>query len=215
VVSERHDGKEDYSAWLLPAVERTLAAGGFALPDVDLFSAAAGPGSFTGLRVGLTSVKAWGEVYQRPVAAVSRLEALAHQANSSGAFVASFVDARREQVFGGLYHRRGEELRLVGEEAVISPAAFIDFVSKETGAAAVAWVSLDAACLTKEPAWVMRAARREFVVSAEPLLAPAIGVIATRRAQTGRVDDPLTLDANYVRRPDAEIFWKGVAGHGR
>src|SRR5207245_1176689 len=113
----RHDSVEDYSVWLLPAVERILVESGVRLSDVELFAAAAGPGSFTGLRVGLTSVKAWSEVYGRPVVAVSRLEALAHQAGESGAFVAPFVDARREQLFGGLYRRIGEEFKLVGEEA--------------------------------------------------------------------------------------------------
>src|ERR1700687_3048948 len=74
-----HEGAEDYSSWLLPAVERALTAASITMPDVGLYAIAAGPGSFTGVRVGLTTVKAWSEVYARPIAAVSRLEALAIQ----------------------------------------------------------------------------------------------------------------------------------------
>src|SRR6185437_5665895 len=54
----------------------------FAMQDVDLFAVAVGPGSFTGLRIGLTAVKAWAELYQRPIAAISGLEAIASQAHS-------------------------------------------------------------------------------------------------------------------------------------
>ena len=212
---QRHDDAEDYAAWLLPAVQRVLAESSVRLSDVDVFAAAAGPGSFTGLRVGLASVKAWAEAYGRPVAPVSRLEALAHQVGESSGLVAPFVDARREQVFGGLYRRTGEDLRLVGQEAVISPAAFIDLVSREAGAQRVVWPSLDPGCLTKEAAWASRAASGDAIVTVEPAVAVAIGRLAFRRARDGRLSDALTLDANYVRRSDAEIFWKGGPAHGR
>src|SRR5271157_4710992 len=79
-----HDNGEDYSTWLLPAVNRVLSAAGHKLTDVDLYAAAAGPGSFTGIRIALTTVKAWNEVLGKPIAAVSRLEALAVQAVGSG-----------------------------------------------------------------------------------------------------------------------------------
>src|SRR5262249_34272136 len=207
----RHESSEDYSAWLLPAVERTLSAAGVGLPEVELFAAAAGPGSFTALRVGLTSVKAWSEVYGRPVVSVSRLEALARQARQPGPFVAAFVDARREQLFAALFRRDESGLTLVDEEAVVTPAAFLGFVVAKAAGAGVAWGSLDPECLLRAPGWAARAALGEVVHAAEPALAPAIGMIALRRAANGDVNDALTLDANYVRRSDAEIFWKGTS----
>jgi len=84
------------------------AAGGQEMPgrqrlrmeQVDAYAAAAGPGSFTGVRVGLTSVKAWAEVYGKRIAAVSRLEALAAEAPEETAWVAAFFNAQRGQVFG-------------------------------------------------------------------------------------------------------------------
>jgi len=209
-----HESSEDYSAWLLPAVAQTLASAGVQLADVDLFAAAAGPGSFTGLRVGLTSVKAWSELYHRPVVGVSRLEALANQADSTSQFIASFVDARRAQIFAALYRRSADGLQLVGEEAVIAAAQFLAFVEQQAVDEPVTWVSLDPECITREPSWAARAARGESILQAEAILAPAIARIATRRAATGELSDSLTLDANYVRRSDAEIFWKDAA-HGR
>ena len=98
--TESHDTPEDYSSWLLPAVGRVLEAASSKLDQVDVFAAAAGPGSFTGVRVGLTTVKAWAEVYGRGIAAVSRLEALAEESSGKAPYVAPFFDARRNQVFG-------------------------------------------------------------------------------------------------------------------
>jgi len=78
---ESHRTDEDYSSWLLPAIGRVLTAAQAELREVQVFAAAAGPGSFTGVRVGLTTIKAWAEVYGRGIAAVSRLEGLAREAN--------------------------------------------------------------------------------------------------------------------------------------
>ena len=71
-----HPAAEDFSSWLLPAVHRALAQNRLSLGSLDGYAVCSGPGSFTGLRVGLTTVKAWAEIYRKPIAAVSRLEAL-------------------------------------------------------------------------------------------------------------------------------------------
>ena len=88
-----HESQEDYSSWLLPAVRECLEGSGLQMELVDAYAAAAGPGSFTGVRVGLTTVKAWAEVYGKRVVAVSRLEALATEASEGTAWVAAFVNA--------------------------------------------------------------------------------------------------------------------------
>src|SRR5580704_8617129 len=116
-----HDTADDYSIWLLPAIGRALQASALTFADIDVYVAASGPGSFTGVRVGLTTVKAWAEVTGRPIVGVSRLEALATQAAPAAEFVASFTNAQRKQIFGALYRREGEQLHRIGEETVISP----------------------------------------------------------------------------------------------
>src|ERR1700741_4979675 len=125
---ESHTTAEDYSSWLLPAVIRVLTAAGVAaLPDIELYAVAAGPGSFTGVRVGLTTVKAWSEVYGCPIAAVSRLEAIAEQGIGSSPYVAAFIDARRNQIFAALYRRQAASLQRVEEEMVIAPDKFVEW----------------------------------------------------------------------------------------
>src|ERR1700686_4378969 len=90
-----HDTVEEYSSWLLPTVGKVLAANSLKMADVEAYAVGAGPGSFTGVRVGLTTVKAWGEVYGRPIAPVSRLEAVASQSEAGRPFVAAFIDGSR------------------------------------------------------------------------------------------------------------------------
>src|SRR5260221_12635043 len=77
-----------------------------ALDDVDLFAVAAGPGSFTGLRIGIATIQGLAFVTKRPVAAISSLDALAHAASvdaTPGTAVAAWVDAHRRGVFSALY----------------------------------------------------------------------------------------------------------------
>src|SRR5260370_3836525 len=91
------------------------------MEDVDAYAVAAGPGSFTGVRVGLTTVKAWSEVYGKRIAAVSRLEAMAAEAAPGSAWVAAFADARRGHAFGAIFQRDRERLARAGEGMVIVP----------------------------------------------------------------------------------------------
>jgi len=208
-----HDSSEDYSSWLLPAVDRVLQGSGLEMANVDGYAVAAGPGSFTGVRVGLTTVKAWAEVYGKRIAAVSRLEAIAMEGVLESSHVAAFVDAHRGQVFGAIFQRKGEVLERLGEEKVIPPGKFIETAAELANGESISWVSIDAGVLASEENWKTREARGEHVESVSCVLAPTIGRIGSRELATGRFTDALSLDANYVRRSDAEIFWKGAA-HG-
>jgi tRNA threonylcarbamoyladenosine biosynthesis protein TsaB len=211
----RHDSPDDYSIWLLPAVDRTLAAAHLGLAEIDLYAVAAGPGSFTGVRAGLTTVKAWAEVYRRPAVGVSRLEALASQAPPASDLVAAFFDARREQLFAALFERNAGGFALLGEESLIAPQDFLAFVAKQAEARPVHWVSLDPQAVSHSSAWPARELLGESVQAADPLLAPAIARSALRAAAAGRSVGALELDANYIRRCDAEVFQKGSAAHGK
>lgn len=212
--SAQHDSGEDYSTWLLPAVDRVLNAAGRGIPDVGIYAAAAGPGSFTGIRIALTTVKAWNEVFHRPIAAVSRLEAFAMQAVGSSTptppqVVAAYSDAQRGQLYGAVYRREGTSHHSVGGERVITPAELLGWVGEVAGDQSVAWVSPDPASLAADPAWQERRGRGEVLEQVPRLLAPAIARVAMQLAAQNRLTDALRLDANYIRRPDAEVKWKG------
>ena len=93
-------------------LDRVLGQAGVELGQIELFAVATGPGSFTGLRVGLTAVKGWAEVLGRPIAAVSVLEAVAVQAQGDAHLLAAVIDARGGQIFGGIFRREGADGRL-------------------------------------------------------------------------------------------------------
>ena len=111
VLSERvSTDHEPYSASVLRETRELLDGARISLEEIDLFAVDAGPGSFTGLRVGLTTVKGWAEVLGKPVAAVSGLEAMAAQVSPSlaaGSLVAAVMDARRGQIFGAVSCSQG------------------------------------------------------------------------------------------------------------
>jgi len=210
-----HDSQEDYSSWLLPAVRKCLLGSGFVMEDVGAYAVATGPGSFTGVRVALTTVKAWAEVYGKRIVAVSRLEALAIEASGGTPVVAAFANAQRGQVFGAVYQRNGTGVIRLGEEMVVAPGKFIEAAAELAKGENMAWVSADAECVTCEAAWRAREVRGERVECVSSVRAPMIGRMGLAGYAEGRFTDALALDANYVRRPDAEIFWTGSAAHGR
>jgi tRNA threonylcarbamoyladenosine biosynthesis protein TsaB len=215
IALKRHEDTSDYSAWLLPAVEQVLAEAASKLEQVDLLAVATGPGSFTGLRVGLTTVKAWAEVYGKPIVGVSRLEAIARSQKTDGGLVAACYNAHRGQLFAGLYRSTSGRLARVGDERVISPEDLMELIKSQVGNEPVTWISLDPELLNNLEAWKQRVARGDILHVGAPDLASSIGSLAEDRALRGEFSDPLALDANYVRRSDAEIFWKGPLSHVR
>jgi len=203
-----HREMEDYSTWLLPAVDGLFKEIGKSFEELDLLAVATGPGSFTAVRVGLCTVKAWAEVYGKQLVGVSRLEAMARSASADG-WVAASYDAHRSQIFAGLYRRTAGNLQLIEEQMVIAPDEFVAFVKKAAGEEAVRWVTLAPEVIGGHEEWTKQLGSEAQFIACEPGLANAIGELAEEKAARGEFTDVLLLDANYVRRSDAEIYWKG------
>jgi tRNA threonylcarbamoyladenosine biosynthesis protein TsaB len=206
--SANHDTDEEYSCWLLPAVHRLLKASGCSLPDVDAFAVACGPGSFTGVRIGLTTVKAWSEVFAKPVAAVSRLKAIAWKGAAGRKCIAAFANARRGQVFGAVYYQEEDGFKRAGDEMVIAPGEFIQIAVEQARGESLAWATPEADALIAAPEWREREKLGDELQIVSPFLADTIARLAEIEVAAGRATGSLELDANYVRRTDAEVHWK-------
>ncbi len=168
------DGGDGYGHLLFEA----LGALSVQMKDVDGFAAASGPGTFTGVRIGLTAVKGLGEALGKPVYGVSNLEALL---GFGDGLVVPFYDARRGDVYARL---------LDGTEVVMPLARVRELVGRE-----VEWVSFEAV--------------DDMAVTLAPrVIAGAVGKLAEKRWLAGERPDPAALDANYVRRTDAELNWR-------
>jgi tRNA threonylcarbamoyladenosine biosynthesis protein TsaB len=172
---------------LFPELLALVAAQGWDARHVDCFAAASGPGSFTGVRIGLAAAKGLAEAAGVKAAGISNLRAMAWHGRAD--LRAPVLDARRGQVYGAVY---GQRLDPVQSEVVMTledwlaglPAGDIEFLAQDPAPFAE----------------VLRGRRLEIVPRA---LAGAIGVLAEAEPT-----DPALVDANYVRRSDAELFWK-------
>src|SRR5919201_467630 len=118
-----------FSAQLIPQLARMLAKHRLDKREIDGFAVASGPGSFTGLRIGLTAVKALAEILRKPIATVSVLEALALAANHEGR-VTAVVDAGRSEVFVGVYDIRNDQA-FKREEVLLTQEELLDQKSGE------------------------------------------------------------------------------------
>jgi tRNA threonylcarbamoyladenosine biosynthesis protein TsaB len=207
---------EIYSSRMFRHLDFILHELSLGLEQIDVFAVAAGPGSFTGLRVGLTAVKGWAEVFGKRIAAVSALEAVAVQSSFRAGVLAPVLDARRSQVYYALYRHRGpgadDQLILDGEQRVATPAEFLAELQALSGISACRVVtpepSLVAHLLYKSEAANRSGHKMEInIEQASSVLAPSIGRLAVFQAKRGQLVDALALNANYVRRSDAERQW--------
>jgi tRNA threonylcarbamoyladenosine biosynthesis protein TsaB len=174
---------EGFSNMLFGAIEALLARQAVTLPEIDLFAGASGPGSFTGVRIGLSAIKGLAEVLGKRVVAVSNLEALAEFGTSDAR--ATIIDARRGEVYAAVYDGAG---RQIVPEVVLSHQRFLSLLPEGE----IEWISQDFAPF-----------------NAPRALAAAIARIAIRRAAAGLAQDPAVIEANYVRRSDAELLFSG------
>ena len=172
----------------------------FQLQDIDIFAAARGPGSFTGLRVGIAAVQGFVAAHRRQGAGVTTLEALAWKTGMPGALVAPMIDARRGDIYGGVYRRNrtNSEFDTLVEEyppVVLKPAQWLCSLPRKPlifcGDAAIRYRSL----IEEEPEW-----RIHWV---DLYLASTIAELAAT-SNSG------PLAPLYVRKTDAEIAREGI-----
>src|SRR5262245_3537071 len=178
--------------------------------DIDLFAVASGPGSFTGLRVGIATVQGLALVHGRRVVGVSALEALAHAAGKAlaeGSLVGAWMDAGRAEVFSALFRLSASSSlnwqRLIEVEAAVvgGPAGVLERWADLLGGAPVVMAGAGAVMHGE----LIRAHRLNARVVDVGQLAGTIGLIAGSRAVAGETVDPAGVRPLYVRRPDAEL----------
>jgi len=195
VVSLR--SREGFAHLIFQQIQALVARHGKTLDDLDGFAAAAGPGSFSGVRVGLTAVKGLAEATGKRVAPVSNLLAMAYA--GQGTRRAAVIQARRGEVYGAVYD---EQLRPVVAEMVGPCSRFLEAI----GALEVTFVISDPTPIPDLIAGTRFAGAPVATVARE--LAGAVACVAARLFAQGGSLAPEAVDANYIRRADAEEMWK-------
>ena len=180
-----------FSAQLVPQIAALLEEHGLSKSQIDAFIVVSGPGSFTGLRVGLAAIKALAEILHKPIVPVSFLEVVARAAGTQGRVIA-LLDAGRGQLYSGEYEMSDERAQLI-QEHLISREALPD-LSRTVA------ISIPDTALASTS---RQAGLRTFEVKAIP--PEMIAVLGWSKLRDGEIVSPEQLDANYVRRSD-EIF---------
>ncbi|HHV47296.1 MAG TPA: tRNA (adenosine(37)-N6)-threonylcarbamoyltransferase complex dimerization subunit type 1 TsaB [Tissierellia bacterium] len=119
-----------HSENLVPMIKEVLDSLKLHVRDIDLYGVAVGPGSFTGLRIGIATVKAFAHVYNKPIVGISTLEALAFNLSFNGLIV-PMIDARRNRVYTGIYRWKRDRLINVMEPTVMDINNLIETLPKE------------------------------------------------------------------------------------
>ena len=181
-----------FSAQLIPQITGLLFKYQLGKQDIEGFAVASGPGSFTGLRVGLAAVKALAEVLRKPIAEISLLEAIASASGLRGTVIAA-LDAGRNEVYVGEYDV--QECATALNQSLLTREEFLASIR---------------GCIVTPDASLVRAARNAGLPVKE-ISHPRSDTIAQlgwKKIMAGDTVSPEVLDANYIRRSDAEIFSK-------
>jgi|SRR5450755_538381 tRNA threonylcarbamoyladenosine biosynthesis protein TsaB len=180
-----------FSAQLVPQIAALLSKHGFSKTDIGAFAVVSGPGSFTGVRVGLAAIKALAEVLEKPIAAVSLLEAVAVSGGAPGR-VTAVLDAGRGEVYAGEYGVHPSDTRLLWERLLTRA----ELLEAATGSTVVT------------PDSNLAEAAREAGLPVNQIELPRADLIARlgwKKILTGKIVSPEALDANYLRS-SSEIF---------
>jgi len=194
------ESQETHSVRLLPGIETLLRSCRADVRDVDAFAVVCGPGSFTGVRIGLTTIKGLAETLSRPVIPVTAFEAWVEKYPEQAGILVPVIDARRGEVYGAVFSRNGEVTQTISPGKVEKVSELLSSIGHPDacflGGGAAVYESL----IAVHPGW--------RVLRGDLFLGRAVSRIACRRAGIKNFLSAAELQAYYLRRPDAEIKWK-------
>lgn len=123
--------QKKHSEKLMIAIDHLLTDGGLSIKDIDVFGIVIGPGSFTGLRIGMATVKGFAQALNKPVVGVSTLESLAMNIPFASGLICPILDAQRNQTYTGVFHFEDERLKTDMKDTVMEIDDLITFLRKQ------------------------------------------------------------------------------------
>lgn len=212
-----------YAVTLFDLVERALSQARMGFSDIELYAVSNGPGSFTGIRVGLAAAQGWAKAFAKPVRGVTLLEALVEQAHPTADWAVPLLDARRGEYFVGFFRKTPggpssiDTFEATGPGQVVRPDRLVTLQEAlGHGGQCRTFSGGSVACITRTHDLKARSLRKSLPldlawIDVSGTLLGAIARVALRAHEDGNVTQPEELDACYIRRSDAEMNWRSSA----
>ena len=195
--------KLTHSEQLIPHLDNMMKDAGVSREEVTAVACSLGPGSFTGLRMGLASIKMMACIWDVPLIGVDTLEALAWNMAGGEAYALPIMDAQRGNVYAALYSVHGSEVIKGEQETVIS----IDELTEK-----VSGLSVPVTALGEAADKYADKLTEAGITLAPPAIrccrAGSVAMAAWNKLETGKTESPLTVTPNYIRRSEAEVQWE-------
>ena len=195
--------RQTHSRHLLEMIHQTISIAGISLNEIDAFAVTQGPGSFTGLRIGLSCVKGLAYATGKPMIAVSTLETLAYQAavnvDKKDFLICPLLDARKNEVYFAGFLQKNNQLTITTQEMVLPPEKIA--------------LHVEGPCFFLGNGAIMYKNILEKIFKNSALFAPphqnyvrshTVAILAINRFKNGNIDDISTIVPKYIRKSDAE-----------
>jgi tRNA threonylcarbamoyladenosine biosynthesis protein TsaB len=203
LIDEFETGAPDrHSSDLLPAIDKLLSKNSCGIEDVGALCIGLGPGSFTGLRVGITTMRALAISLKRPIAGISSIDAIAHNASGHNSTICLVIDARQNKVYARLYRCNG---KVITPKSKILLLGIKDLLKKNKARGPVLFLG-DGLKQHKEDILKQEGLNAEF--APEPLWYPkaaVIGRLGYDRLKRGGRDNAFTLSPLYIYPKECQV----------
>jgi tRNA threonylcarbamoyladenosine biosynthesis protein TsaB len=193
-----------HSERLMPSIEWLLNASGISIKDIDLFALSIGPGSFTGLRIGLSTVKGFAFASGKSIVPVPTLDAFARTMPFCQHVICPMLDARKQEVYAGLYRWDKDSCIKIMPETAIKPEDLLKKIEEPVvfmGEGAVIYKNM-----------ISESLKTKALFAPPSKMSPSaatVAEIAIEQINQGTTADPVSLAPYYIRKSEAEIRWKG------
>lgn len=191
---------ESHSETLMPLIDRLFKETNLSLNDIDLLAVDNGPGSFTGIRIGLSTIKAFCDITKKPCVAVSSLEALTYTVLDDDCYICSMIDAKHSNVYASIFEKNGQNLIKFNDfmfEKIENLLLILSSLKKK-----IFFVG-NCGILYKD---MIKSIMKNDIFFEEDTLVSSkyIGIAAFNKFKKGEILNSDTLSALYLKRTSAE-----------
>ena len=194
-----------HSENLVPMVKTLLDNLNLKVSDIDLYGVALGPGSFTGLRIGIATVKAFAHVYNKPIVGVSTLEGLAFNVRANGVIV-PMIDARKNRVYAGIYKWEDGYLNNIEEPTAVEIDELLEYLNANYSNI---MVNGNGIYIHREKIKDKLGDKVQFAPFIQNTCrAASIGELALLKREEGKLENCFSLVPEYIRQSQAQSDYK-------